>query len=673
MPVELFVNDAATTVATARTAVAAGTTETWTVASSAGFPGATNSGDPPTSFRVQDPAQPEEIILVTHVSDTTWTVVRGAEGTPTEHAAGFTVRSVFTAASVLAIARAIAVLSLRKDFGATGDGVTDDGPAIQAAFDAIPVSGGLLEVDPGHYVSNQPITPPFNRRVLVRGTHVPYYYAGDQDIVSSCKFVVGPAWTGTNDQGLIHCNVPGGGDVKGLAFQNIALSGAGRAASDGGVVHGIRFADQNRYNGEMSWRFTDCSIAGFTGSATVGRLHVSTWNGCYIHNNDRYGFEASGTNTWHDSKIINCYFFFNRLGGCLYNGGSDTGPGTSGFVYFTNCRFERSGQIFGNPMNNNPAPDPNWVADAAGIRMSRAQYFMFTGCSTDANTGPGFDVLAQAAGSSAWLNNLTFVSCFANRDGGGAQTTLSTGTESSGFRVQGFNSTDGNLPKEIHFVGCETATGGSSDTGGSTVISPAYGTSFQDAFFVDWALGRPTGVTQNMRYAGDLFGSAFMWNEAGVTKLRNRLGVDAEVGVGATAQTFWQDRTVGTAIANQGLNLPAALTELDATEQGTRTAMNGSDVGIQVQISVNMRTVAHTGAANSIVVSIRDTSNTANVLATVTISSGAVGSYVVRSNWANKPAWFTGDRTLAVYTSGGDGTDDFIFKNIQLRWKGGGA
>src|SRR4051812_11566715 len=39
-----------------------------------------------------------------------------------------------------------------KDFGATGDGVTDDGPALQAALDALAdAGGGSLFVPEGRY------------------------------------------------------------------------------------------------------------------------------------------------------------------------------------------------------------------------------------------------------------------------------------------------------------------------------------------------------------------------------------------------------------------------------------------------------------------------------------------------------------------------------------------
>jgi hypothetical protein len=98
---ELFSNQATTTVASGGTdAPSSGTVETWTVASPGNFPSASSSSTPPTQFHVCDVAtgKNSEIMAVTNVSGSTWTVTRGAEGsTPVTHSAGFTVQQVMTA------------------------------------------------------------------------------------------------------------------------------------------------------------------------------------------------------------------------------------------------------------------------------------------------------------------------------------------------------------------------------------------------------------------------------------------------------------------------------------------------------------------------------------------------------------------------------------------------
>ena len=95
---ETFANQSQTTVSSGgTTAPSGGTTEAWTVASSASFPAASTGV---TQFHVADTATGEtsEIILVTNVSGTTWSVTRGAEGTtPVAHSAGFSIVQVVTA------------------------------------------------------------------------------------------------------------------------------------------------------------------------------------------------------------------------------------------------------------------------------------------------------------------------------------------------------------------------------------------------------------------------------------------------------------------------------------------------------------------------------------------------------------------------------------------------
>ena len=121
-------------------------------------------------------------------------------------------------------------------------------------------------------------------------------------------------------------------------------------------------------------------------------------------------------------------------------------------------------------------------------------------------------------------------------------------------------------------------------------------------------------------------------------------------------------------VALQGLNLPAIQTELDATIQGTRIFVTGEDIGSQVQMHLNAR-VAASGVGLTITVIVAESGTPANILGTLNFSGAAVASFQLKTAWASKPAWLTGDRKLAVYTSGGDGTADFIFRDISIRWK----
>ena len=115
MAAELFANTPSTTVSSGGTdAPASGTPETWTVTSSAEFPAAATGV---SQFHVGDPAATSEMIAVTNVSGSTWTVTRGAESTtPVAHSAGFTVQQVVTAGALGSFAQAGL-----GDLGGSGD------------------------------------------------------------------------------------------------------------------------------------------------------------------------------------------------------------------------------------------------------------------------------------------------------------------------------------------------------------------------------------------------------------------------------------------------------------------------------------------------------------------------------------------------------------------------
>ena len=113
--ITLFANNPSTTVAvngynggssTAGTP-ASGTSETWTVTSSTGFPTASNTTVPPSQFCIADLAAPTEIIWVTNISGTTWTVIRGQEGSTTvTHAAGATFTQIVSAGDLTSMKQA---------------------------------------------------------------------------------------------------------------------------------------------------------------------------------------------------------------------------------------------------------------------------------------------------------------------------------------------------------------------------------------------------------------------------------------------------------------------------------------------------------------------------------------------------------------------------------------
>lgn len=130
--------------------------------------------------------------------------------------------------------------------------------------------------------------------------------------------------------------------------------------------------------------------------------------------------------------------------------------------------------------------------------------------------------------------------------------------------------------------------------------------------------------------------------------------------------TFWRSEATA-AVAGQGLDLPQAATELDATVKGTRKLVEALDVGSQVQVTTTIRNMQAT--TDTVTVTIRDTANTANILATVACAIPAViDTRAFKSTYTAKPAWFTADTTLGVYVAHtGIATLDYIFKDVTLR------
>lgn len=136
--------------------------------------------------------------------------------------------------------------------------------------------------------------------------------------------------------------------------------------------------------------------------------------------------------------------------------------------------------------------------------------------------------------------------------------------------------------------------------------------------------------------------------------------------LGSMSVTMWNTDATAS-VTGQGLNLPAALTELDSAVQGTRMLIDCDELPAQLALRYNFRSLATT--ALTIVISVRDVSNTANVLATASQATAAIQNWVAQGAFAAKPGWCTGTQTVAVYTSGGNAAWDAIFKHVVLTGK----
>jgi hypothetical protein len=214
--VELFANQAQTTVTSGgTTAPAPGAQESWTVTSSASFPAASGTAAPPTQFHILDPQLASEIIAVTNITGSTWTVTRGAEGTtPVAHSAGFTVYQVATAGALanlrdrpatitVAASNASTLWKNAADYVCSG---SNDDVTINAAMAALPSSyGGTVMLSDGQFTISNPLIPTIsNTRLLGQGLNATIVQAANGVSCNGYQFD-----TATQAYHLIFCCIEG--------------------------------------------------------------------------------------------------------------------------------------------------------------------------------------------------------------------------------------------------------------------------------------------------------------------------------------------------------------------------------------------------------------------------------------------------------------------------------
>ena len=336
MAKELFSNNPSTTVSSGgTTAPAAGTSESWTVASSTSFPAASSSASPVTQFHIVDAASPAEVMTVTNVSGTTWTVIRGAEGTtPITHTAGFTIRQVVSAGWLTDVEASLRSGWLNvKTYGAVGDGSTDDTLAFQAALNAAAAAtasaaSGTVFVPPGIYVVG-PLT--VKHRTTLRGSGPGATTLKAKSSITTGSFLIKNDTTNTTAARMVT-----------VADMRLQGNAAGQGAN---VVNGLCFDGSNtglEYN-DMRAQAHNMVIEDFTGDAVtltsngVCQLEaIQAWNnkgngfnvgidsyltGCDAGSNGKNGYELTA-----NTQLSNCKAWFSGY----YNGSIVSGTLAAG-------------------------------------------------------------------------------------------------------------------------------------------------------------------------------------------------------------------------------------------------------------------------------------------------------------------------------------------------------
>lgn len=450
MAVELFSNLPSTTVTSGGTsAPASGTPETWTVASSSAFPAANSGATPPTQFHVADVAANSEIIAVTNVSGTTWTVIRGSEGTtPVAHSAGFAIFQVASAGALTQL-RAVDWLNAATQFGADPTGAADSTAAIQNALNAAP-NGQPVYLPAGVYKTTAPLTLPAGSVLLGASGWDNYSYG---DVGTAIK--PSAAFAGTE---VLYMADVSSASTQGSVIRHLGIDGSALTVTADGIrvfgpVHGVVL--QNVFISACTgWginQLTDPGVSSgntcpFGWSVDHVRVHECAGGGANL--------PAHTDSTWIDIYVLGC-------GNTSGHGFAITGAPSNS--HFTNCRAEWTGTGDGFHLTG------SWNTGTG------SGPFTMTGCSTDRNQLNGF--YCDATGKAPVIVS----NCIFRRDG--------RNSKSGGGGYAGIQLSSTSVPL---FFSNITVFPGVDDDGTGT-NSPQYGVSFASSTFVQILSGYVQG------------------------------------------------------------------------------------------------------------------------------------------------------------------------------------
>jgi len=242
-----------------------------------------------------------------------------------------------------------------KDFGAVGDGVTDDTASFQAALDFQASSGSPIYVPAGEYLCGS-LT--YSTRVILFGS------APDRSELSGpiSKII----YTGTT--GFLF-SAAVGGDPYGTVIENIKLFGQGRNTAGGAGCFQGRTTGSNRNMIFQNVWVENFNFAGFDLPDAFGNQFL----GCRFRNIAPSG-GASGAGVWY--RRINfsaptattgdlyqgCYF-----SGCL-SGAGCVATDRSDYHVFNNCFFE---------------------SNDVGVNFTLSQKIVLLGCYFEGNSVAG--------------------------------------------------------------------------------------------------------------------------------------------------------------------------------------------------------------------------------------------------------------------------------------------
>jgi len=246
------------------------------------------------------------------------------------------------------------IIDVKRDYGATGNGITDDTTAIQSALAA----GGQIYFPAGTYLTTASLSYYSNSHIVGAGRGITIIKVMDGSTLSNAHGVLEPV---------------GWGDGGAPAVDNVYISNLtidGNHDNVTGEVDGIvlsKGVDLTLYNCEAY----ECKEVGFAIDSAVyatGAVRGTLVLGCYSHDNESDGFQAQ------NGTLIGCHSYDNGGTG-FRNAGSGTAEPYLYRLILQGCNAYRNAS-YGIGM----APQAGGTVLTASI----------DGCYSGDNTGDGF-------------------------------------------------------------------------------------------------------------------------------------------------------------------------------------------------------------------------------------------------------------------------------------------